>query len=119
MPFGAAQLLALACVVVQGAAGAQSTRTIDVTLTRYAFSPERVEVHLGERVQLHVVSGDRMHGFEVKALGLAARIPAGGQTVTVDLMPNAIGTFAITCSEYCGAGHSRMKAWLVVTPPAS
>jgi len=37
--------------------------------------------------------------------------------MTVELTPKEAGTFEITCSEYCGSGHGRMKAWLIVTPP--
>jgi len=42
---------------------AHSTRTIDVKLSRYAFSAERIEVRLGEPVRLNVVSVDGTHGF--------------------------------------------------------
>jgi cytochrome c oxidase subunit 2 len=94
--------------------GAEAARTIDVTLSRYAFSPERSHVRVGERVRLNVVSADRVHGFEVKRLDLKVRIPADRSAVAVELMANEAGTFEITCSEYCGAGHSRMKASLVV-----
>jgi cytochrome c oxidase subunit 2 len=58
---------------------------------------------------------DAAHGFQVKPLGLDVRIPRG-RTVTVDVTPAKAGTFRISCSEYCGGGHSRMKAWLIVTP---
>lgn len=93
-----------------------SIRNIDVELSRYAFSPQRIEVRLGEQVRLNVVSIDGTHGFQVKELGLNVRIPADGKTVTVALTPNEAGTFTIRCSEYCGRGHSRMKASLIVTP---
>jgi cytochrome c oxidase subunit 2 len=115
-PFGPVLLLASLFVISQASEGADSIRTIDVTLSRYAFSPERIELRLGERVRLNVVSADRTHGFEVKALGVNARIPAGGGTVTVELAPKTTGTFEVECSEYCGAGHGRMKGWLIVTP---
>jgi heme/copper-type cytochrome/quinol oxidase subunit 2 len=36
--------------------------------------------------------------------------------VTVELTPTEIGTFEISCSTYCGRGHGRMKASLIVTP---
>lgn len=114
--FGPALLLASLFVISQAPEGADSIRTIDITVSRYAFSPERVELQLGERVRLNVVSADRTHGFEVKELGVNARIPAGGKTVTVELAPKETGTFEIKCSEYCGAGHGRMKGWLIVTP---
>ena len=108
-------LLVLPLVVVQ-LRDPNSPRTIDVTLSRYAFSPDHIEVELGERVSLNVVSLDVAHGFQVKELGLNVRVPARGRTVTVEVNPKAAGTFEITCSEYCGSGHGRMKAWLIVTP---
>ena len=91
-------------------------RTIDVVLSRYAFSPERIELRLGEPVRLNIVSTDSTHGFQVKALGLNVRAPARGQAVTIDVTPKEAGTFRINCSEFCGSGHSRMQAWLIVTP---
>ena len=112
---GSAILLALPLVVSQPADTTASIRIIDVTLSRYAFSPERIEVRVGERVLLNVVSVDAVHGFQVKELGLNARTPARGRTA-IELTAKTAGTFRITCSEYCGSGHSRMKAWLIVTP---
>ena len=109
-------LLALPFAVALAPQAADATRTIDITLSRYAFSPERIEVLLGEPVRLNVVSADGTHGFQVKELGLNVRIPAGGKTVTVELTPNRTGMFTIRCSEYCGRGHDRMKALLIVTP---
>jgi len=114
--FGPALLLALPLVIALAPEAAHSTRTIDVKLSRYAFSPERIEIRLGEQVRLNFVSLDRAHGFQVKELGLNALIPGGGRTVTVELTPKEAGTFEIACSEYCGTGHGRMKAWLIVRP---
>jgi cytochrome c oxidase subunit 2 len=113
---GSTLLLALPLVVAQVGDTADSNRIIDVTLSRFAFSPERIEVRLGERVWLNVVSADGAHGFQVKELGLNARTPARGKSTAIALTPTKVGTFEITCSEYCGSGHSRMKAWLIVTP---
>ena len=113
--FAPTLLLALPFVVALAPEAARSTRTIDVTLSRYAFSPDRIEVGLGERVRLNVTSVDGTHGFQVKALALNARI-RDGKTVTVELTPKEAGTFEIECSEYCGRGHGRMRARLIVTP---
>src|SRR5688572_1373021 len=108
-------LLALPFVVAL-ALEAGPIRTIDVTLSRYAFSPERIEVRVGEVVRLNVVSADGTHGFQVKELGLNAQIPAGGKPVTIELTAREAGTFRIRCSEYCGRGHGGMTATLIVTP---
>ena len=91
-------------------------RTIDVALSRYAFSPERIELRAGEPVRLHVVSMDGTHGFQVKALGLKVHVPSRGTAVTIDLTPREASTYRISCSEYCGIGHSRMQASLIVSP---
>ena len=107
--------LALLIAVLQ-ARTTDSIRAVNVTLSRYAFSPERIEVRLGERVRLNIVSTDGTHGFQVKALGLNVRVPAHATTVTIDLTPKEAGTYRIGCSEYCGSGHSRMEGWLIVTP---
>jgi cytochrome c oxidase subunit II len=110
---GCAILLAVLVLGVHGRA-TDSPRTVDVVLSRYAFAPERIEGRVGELLRLNVVSVDTTHGFQVKALGLNVRIPARGQPVTIELTPQKAGTFRIGCSEYCGSGHSRMQAWLIV-----
>jgi heme/copper-type cytochrome/quinol oxidase subunit 2 len=95
-----ALLLTIPFVGAQAPVPAEPTRNIDVTLSRYAFSPERIEVRLGERVWLNVVSVDGAHGFQVKELGLNALTPARGRTVRVELTAKEVGTFQIACSEY-------------------
>ena len=108
-------LLSVLLALVQARA-TDPIRTIDVALSRFAFSPERIEVHVGEKVRLNVVSTDGTHGFQVKALGLKVRVPKRDAAVTVDLTPREAGQYRISCSEYCGIGHNRMQAWLVVSP---
>ena len=75
--------------------GKTSTTTF-VTVSRYAFSPERIEVRVGERVWLNVVSVDGAHGFQVKALGLNAGIPADGRTLTFELTPKGSARSRLT-----------------------
>jgi heme/copper-type cytochrome/quinol oxidase subunit 2 len=93
-----------------------STRTIDVMVSRHAFSPERIEFRVGERIRLNVLSLDGTPGFQVTALGLNAAIPPGARSVTVELTPKEVGAFEISCSKYCGRGHGHMTAFLIVTP---
>ena len=114
--FGATLLLVLPFLVGLLPEALDATRTVDITVSRHAFSPERIEIQVGERVRLNVVSVDGTHGFQVKALGLNVGFPAGGRSVTVELTPKEVGTFEITCSEYRGRGHGRRTASLIVTP---
>jgi cytochrome c oxidase subunit II len=109
-------LLLLTLLVTFAQARTDPIRTVDVALSRYAFSPERIELRVGEPVRLNVVSTDGTHGFQVKALGLKVHVPSRGMAVTIDLTPREPGTYRISCSEYCGIGHSRMQASLIVSP---
>jgi len=108
-------VLALPFLVAMAPAMADAPRTIDVAVSRYAFTPEKIEMRVGERVRLNVRSMDRGHGFQVKELGLDAQVPSRGM-VTVDVMPTEAGTFEVACSDYCGPGHMRMRARIVVSP---
>lgn len=96
--------------------GGGDVRTIDVTASRFQFEPATIPVVQGEHVRLRLRSSDRSHAFAIKAFRVKALIPGGGETVTVDFVADQAGTFAFTCSEYCGTGHSRMKGTLVVRP---
>ena len=90
-------------------------RTIDVRLSGDAISPGTIVVRLGERVRLNVASKDRARVFQVKTLGLDARIPQGGKAVVLDLMPDRVGTFEIVGSDQ-GEHRDDVKGWLVVLP---
>lgn len=109
-------LLLPVLIAVVEARTTDGIRTVDVTLSRFAFSPQRIEARVGEPIRLNVVSTDGTHGFQVKALRLNVRVPAGGTVATLDLTPAEAGTFRINCSEYCGSGHGQMEAWLIVSP---
>jgi cytochrome c oxidase subunit II len=112
---GPTLLLALPFLVATVPEVVDSTRAVDVTVSRYEFSPKRIEVRAGERIRLNVVSVDGTHGFRVKGLGLKVSIPASGKTVPLEFTPTEVGKFAIDCSEYCGRGHRSMQALLIVT----
>ena len=94
--------------------GAGDVKTIDVTASRFQFEPAIISVAQGDSVRLRLHSADRSHAFAIKAFRVKALIPKGGETVTVEFVADQAGTFAFTCSEYCGTGHSEMKGMLVV-----
>jgi heme/copper-type cytochrome/quinol oxidase subunit 2 len=45
-----------------------------------------------------------------------AALPKTGEVVPIEIAAERAGTYTISCSVYCGSGHSRMRARLVVTP---
>jgi len=110
-----ARLLLTLPFAAMAPAMADSPRTIDVTVSPYAFSPATIQVEAGERVRLNLRSTGGAHGFHLGALGVDASIPGDGRTVIVDLTPADPGTFEIVCAGHGTSGHENAR--LVVTSP--
>jgi heme/copper-type cytochrome/quinol oxidase subunit 2 len=115
---GPALLLALPFLVALIPEAVDSTQTINITVSRYGLSPERIELQADERIRLNVLALDGTPGCHVKGLGLNAAIPSGARSVTVELAPKEVGTFEISCSKCCGRGHGPTTALLIVLPRA-
>jgi len=109
-----AVLVGAAAWTVNGAARQDAPREIDVVARRFAFEPARIEVAVGERVRLRVVSADGVHGFEIKKFKVKKEIPRGTTPVVIEFTASEAGEFPILCSEYCGDGHEDMQGQLVV-----
>jgi cytochrome c oxidase subunit 2 len=107
-------LVGAAAWTVNGAARQDAPREIDVVARRFAFEPARIEVAVGERVRLRVVSADGVHGLEIKKFKIKKEIPRGTTPVIIDFTASEAGEFPILCSEYCGDGHEDMQGQLVV-----
>lgn len=106
----------LLVVLLTAAAGGE--RQFDVTASRFKYEPDTLEVREGDRVVIVVRSTDVEHGFAIKKLKVKADVPKGGGPARVEFVAPPAGTYEISCSEYCGKGHSRMKGKLVVLPRA-
>jgi len=86
---------------------------IEMTATKYAFSPNTVRVKKGGLVRLVITAVDREHGFKIDAFQIDERLPKG-EAVTVAFMADRSGTFPFQCSEVCGLGHKKMKGELII-----
>jgi heme/copper-type cytochrome/quinol oxidase subunit 2 len=93
--------------------------SIDVVAKRFSYTPDRIEVTRGDHVRLTIRSADGTHGLAIKKLKLDVQVPRGGAPVVLEFDATQAGEFPITCSEYCGKGHSQMKAVLVVSEPGA
>ena len=60
---------------------AQAPTRFEVTASRYAFEPARVEVRQGDVVELVLRSADTEHGLAIKAYAVKVAIPKGGESV--------------------------------------
>ena len=83
----------------------------DDILTSELVLPANREVDLTLHAQ------DVIHGFAIPELRLKQNaVP--GQTLHIHFTPTTPGTYAILCTQLCGAGHYRMNANLRILPPA-
>lgn len=99
----------------QTAAVATIARVIPVTSENWKFTPNVITVKKGEKVQLQVTGISGTHGFAIPDLGINIPV-APGQTVTIDLPTDTVGTYAFFCSIPCGPGHFDMKGQVVIEP---
>ena len=94
-------------------------RTIQVTAKKYEFTPNRIELKVGEPVEITFSSEDAKHGFTCKDLNLEKVVFEKDKPVTVKFTPEKAGTFEFRCANFCGLGHSKMKGEFIVAPGAA
>jgi|SRR5687768_10236476 len=90
-------------------------RVIRVSAERFAFTPSEIVVERGTVIEFHLTSDDTDHGFRIVGTDVNAEIPKRrrGEAV-VKYVADTAGRFVIECSRPCGAGHTAMRATLVV-----
>ena len=79
-------------------------------------SINEIRVPVGRPVKLILSSDDVIHSFYIPAYRLKQDMVPGLYT-TLYLHPDKAGTYDILCAEYCGVGHSTMRANLIVMEP--
>lgn len=90
-------------------------RVVRVSAERFAFSPSEITVERGTVIEFRLTSDDTDHGFRIVGSDVNAEIPKRrrGEAV-VRYVADTAGRFVIECSRPCGAGHTAMRATLVV-----
>ncbi len=90
-------------------------KIIKVSAERFAFSPSEITVAKGTVIEFHLTSEDTDHGFRIIDTNVDVSIPKRrrGETV-VTYTADTVGRFVIECSRPCGAGHTAMRAMLIV-----
>lgn len=76
-----------------------------------------LRVPVGKPVKLTMTSADVIHGFYIPDYRIKQDIVPGQYTVLY-LWPDKVGSYDIFCTQYCGVGHSNMRAKLVVSSDA-
>lgn len=88
-------------------------RVVRVLSDNWSFTPALITAKQGEKVTLEIVGVNGVHGFAVPGLGLNAPV-APGETTSVILSTDTVGSFDFFCSIPCGAGHRDMVGKIVV-----
>jgi len=81
-------------------------------------SLNELRVPVGKPVKLIMTSKDVLHGFFIPGYRQKQDVLPGRYTY-LWLLPRQTGSFDIYCSQYCGSGHSIMRARLIVMPEAA
>jgi cytochrome c oxidase subunit 2 len=88
---------------------------VNVSAERFSFSPSEIKAKPGVPIEFVLKSDDTDHGFRILDTDIDVRIPKRGQgTTKVTFTPAKAGRYTIECSHVCGAGHSFMRATIVV-----
>ena len=91
---------------------------IRLTVKKYEYQPNVIQVQEGERVRLILTALDRKHGFELKEWKIKTEVEKG-EEATVEFTASRSGEFEFKCSVFCGLGHGRVKGKLIVEPADS
>jgi cytochrome c oxidase subunit II len=128
-----ASLLAFAAFLLlsrSASAQVQDVQIIEIKAKKYEYSASPIHVKSGTKVQLKITATDHDHGFKIAAVpdgaltngtaGLAFTSPQDcwqlkkGETITIEFLAQASGTYSFRCCHTCGVGHRGMKGQIVV-----
>jgi cytochrome c oxidase subunit 2 len=101
-------------VVYTRANAVPAERVIQITAKNFQFSPDSIALKKGEPVVFEISSGDRKHGFSLRAFGVRSDV-LPGKVSRIRFMPDKTGKFAFSCDVFCGDGHEEMTGTVVVT----
>ncbi len=86
---------------------------IHVSARRFSYTPDRIELKLGEPVVFELVTEDIFMGFSIPDFHVRSDI-VPGKVMRLALTPDKAGTFIFLCDVFCGDGHEGMNGQLVV-----
>jgi cytochrome c oxidase subunit 2 len=89
-------------------------RVIPIRARKFEFSPDQLELRLGEPVVLEFTTEDVHMGFDAPALGLHADI-LPGRVARVPFTPAKPGSYEFVCDVFCGSGHEEMGGVIKVS----
>jgi cytochrome c oxidase subunit II len=89
-------------------AGPEAPRRVEITASKFAYSPNEITLKKGEAVVLVLKSTDVTHGLVIPELDIAVTEIKKGKDAEIPLTPTKTGRFTGQCAHFCGTGHGTM-----------
>ncbi|MCL2020961.1 MAG: Sec-dependent nitrous-oxide reductase [Betaproteobacteria bacterium] len=93
--------------------------TVFGTAIRSHFTPEIIEVEVGDEVTINMTNleraQDETHGFTVSTYNVHMSVEPG-KTASVKFVADKEGVYPYYCTEFCSALHLEMQGYLLVKP---
>ena len=89
-------------------AGPEAPRRIEITVSKFSYSPNQITLKKGEPVVLVLHSTDVTHGLTIPDLGVNVTEIKKDKDTEVPLTPTKTGHFTGQCAHFCGTGHGTM-----------
>ncbi len=96
----------LFCGVSSG--GPEAPRRIEITASKFSYSPNQITLKKGEPVVLVLHSTDTTHGMKIPDLNVNVTEIKKGKEIDIPLDPTKAGQFKGKCAHFCGSGHGSM-----------
>jgi heme/copper-type cytochrome/quinol oxidase subunit 2 len=90
--------------------------TIDIVASNWKFTPNTIQLHVGQETTLHVTSSEGVHGLQSDDLGIPMTMLAPGSPKNVEVTAKKPGKYVLHCAIVCGAGHANMTLTVNVVP---
>ncbi|MBV8197096.1 MAG: cupredoxin domain-containing protein [Candidatus Eremiobacteraeota bacterium] len=85
-----------------------AAHSIDVVASNWKFTPNTIQLHVGQTTTLRLTSSEGVHGLQSADLGIPQTMIMPGSVKTVDVAPKKTGKYVLHCAIVCGTGHANM-----------
>lgn len=111
-----ALLAMVAAFVGAPALAAPTSSTVDIVASNWKFTPNTIQLHVGQPTTLRLTSSEGVHGLQSDELGIPLTTISAGVFQTVTVTPKKAGKYVLHCAIMCGAGHPNMALTVNVVP---
>jgi cytochrome c oxidase subunit II len=88
---------------------------VSVVGQAFVWVPEVIRVPVGSEVEFFLTARDVIHGWQVENTNLNVEV-IPGEVSRLRTTFDRVGTYRVTCNEYCGIAHQNMIGRIEVVP---